>query len=211
MLEAFFDVSSPWTYLGFHAAREMAAELGIAITWKPILVGGIFNTRNPSVYAWRAKPVPEKQSYMHKDLQDWARMYQLTINWPPTVFPVNSVKVMRGCLHLERHGKLEAFAEAAFRAYWSEDLDISQDEVIAGLLTEIDVDEAAFFAGIVDVRIKEALRTNTAELMDRGGFGSPTFFVDGSDMYFGNDRLSLVRRALEASRLHEARSVTQLV
>lgn len=201
MIEVFFDCSSPWTYLGFHGVRRLAAELDVDVAWKPILVGGIFNTTNPSVYAWRAKPVPEKARYLDKDLQDWARLYGLRIKMPPSVFPVNSVKVMRGCIYLARSGRLVDFANAAFEAYWGDDLDISKDEVIAGILARIGgIDETGFFAGIGRDDIKAELRANTADVMERGGFGSPTFFVDGADMYFGNDRLSLVREAVLRAR-----------
>ena len=73
MIEFFFDCSSPWTYLAFHNIQPLAKEFGEEISWRPILVGGIFNTINPSVYASREKPVPLKQRYMLKDLGDWAR------------------------------------------------------------------------------------------------------------------------------------------
>ena len=95
MIEFFFDCSSPWTYLAFHNIQPLAKEFGEEISWRPILVGGIFNTINPSVYASREKPVPQKARYMLKDLSDWARSAGLAIKMPPTVFPVNSVKAMR--------------------------------------------------------------------------------------------------------------------
>ena len=73
-IEFYFDCSSPWTYLAFHAVQPMAAELGAEIDWKPILVGGVFNTVNQTVYDNRAKPNPLKQSYMFPPFrQAWAR------------------------------------------------------------------------------------------------------------------------------------------
>lgn len=200
MIEFFFDCSSPWTWLAFHNVQPLAAELQVPIRWRPILVGGIFNSVNPSVYAQRENPVPAKRDYMLKDLQDWAREAGLTLRFPPTVFPVNSVKAMRGCLFLEPQGLLVPFAQAAFRAYWEKDADISQDAVLAALCREIGTDPVAFAAGIAEPGVKEALKANTEELVRRGGFGSPTLFVDGSDMYFGNDRLGLVRSAVLRAR-----------
>ena len=197
MIEFFFDISSPWTYLGFHNIQPLAAELGATIRWRPILVGGIFNSINPSVYASRDNPVPPKQSYQLKDMQDWARHAGLTIRMPPTVFPVNSVKAMRACIWLEPQGKLVPFATAAFEAYWRDDQDISSDAVLARLCERAGVDATALLAGIAGQAIKDALKANTDELMRRGGFGSPTMFVGGDDMYFGNDRLPLVRLALQ--------------
>jgi 2-hydroxychromene-2-carboxylate isomerase len=196
-LEVFFDCSSPWTYLAFENLLHMRAELGFEVEWRPILVGGIFNTVNPSVYQSRETPVPAKAAYMKKDLADWARLAGLTIVFPPSVFPVNSVKAMRGCIWLAPQGRLVDFARACFEAYWSQDRDISQDAVLAELCGRVDVETDAFFAAIADPAVKDQLRLNTEEAMARGAFGSPTMFL-GQDMYFGNDRLPLVRAALTA-------------
>ena len=204
MIEFFFDCSSPWTYLAFHNIQPMAARLGVEIAWRPILVGGVFNTVNPSVYAARDNPVPAKAAYMRKDLDDWARDAALSIVFPPQVFPVNSVKAMRGCILLEAEHKLVPFARAAFEAYWRDDEDIAQDEVLARVCKRAGVDPAFFFTGIATPAIKDRLRANTEELIRRGGFGSPTIFVGGTDMYFGNDRLGLVRAAIERLRARPA-------
>ena len=196
-IECFFDCSSPWTWLAFRNLQPLAAELGVAVSWKPVLVGGIFNAVNPSVYEFRAKGVPAKQAYLKKDLADWARRDGVKIVFPPSVFPVNSVKAMRGCIWLQSQGALVAFAAAVFEAYWSRDEDISQDRVLASICRDLGVDQAAFFAAIATPEIKAKLKANTDEVIARGGFGSPTIFVGGSDMYFGNDRLVLVREAVQ--------------
>jgi 2-hydroxychromene-2-carboxylate isomerase len=195
-IECFFDCSSPWTYLCFHNLQPLAAELGVEVRWRPFLVGGVFNTVNPSVYAARENPVPVKAAYQLKSLQDWARLAGIRIVMPPPVFPVNSVKVMRACLALEPRGQLVRFARAAFEAYWSESQDISQDDVVRALCDRVGVDADWLFEAIAQPAVKDALRANTEELIQRGGFGSPTMFVDGTDMYFGNDALPLVRAAL---------------
>jgi 2-hydroxychromene-2-carboxylate isomerase len=195
MIEFFFDCSSPWTYLAFHNIQPLAKEFGAEISWRPILVGGIFNTVNPSVYASRETPVPLKARYMKKDLSDWARSAGLAIKMPPTVFPVNSVKAMRGCIWVG-NDKMVPFARAVFEAYWGEDKDISQDAVLTEICNKISVDPAKFLAAISEQAIKDRLKANTDEVMVRGGFGSPTIFIDKTDMYFGNDRLPLIREAL---------------
>ncbi|QIG93044.1 MULTISPECIES: 2-hydroxychromene-2-carboxylate isomerase [unclassified Bradyrhizobium] len=195
MIEFFFDCSSPWTYLAWHNIQPLAKEFDAPISWRPILVGGIFNTVNPSVYAQRETPVPLKARYMKKDLADWARSVGLAIKMPPTVFPVNSVKAMRGCILLGNE-KMVPFARAVFEAYWGDDKDISQDAVLAEICTKVGIDPAKFLAGIGDQAIKDQLKANTEEVMARGGFGSPTIYLDKTDMYFGNDRLPLIREAL---------------
>lgn len=196
MIEFYFDCSSPWTWLGFHNVQPLARELDVQIAWKPVLLGAVFNAVNPSVQAFRESGPLPKKAYMAKDLQDWARQSGLVIVYPPRVFPVNSVKAMRGCLWLQPQGKLVSFAAAAFEAYWSREEDICDDQVLANLCLGIGVDPAAFLAGIAQESIKSQLRRNTDELTARGGFGTPTIYVGGDDMYFGNDRLPLVRAAV---------------
>jgi 2-hydroxychromene-2-carboxylate isomerase len=196
-LEFFFDCSSPWTYLAFHNIQPLAAEFGVEIDWRPILVGGIFNTINPSVYENRANPVPAKARYSGKDMQDWARLAGLKIKMPPSVFPVNSVKAMRACIVLAPQGRMVDFATAVFEIYWGEDQDISQDAVLAEACRRVGLDWTSLSAAIAAPEIKDQLRLNTDEVMRRGGFGSPTIFIDRDDMYFGNDRMPLIRAALE--------------
>ena len=199
MIEFFFDCSSPWTYLAFHNIQPLVKEFGEEIVWRPILVGGIFNTINPSVYAGREHPVPAKLAYQKKDMADWARSTGLTIKMRPTVFPVNSVKAMRGCIFLGQD-KMVAFARAVFEIYWGEDQDISQDAVLTEVCKRVGVDAQKLLVGIAQQAIKDQLKANTDEVMARGGFGSPTIFIDKTDMYFGNDRLPLVREALARRR-----------
>lgn len=200
MIEFFFDCSSPWTYLAFHNIQPLAKEFGEEISWRPILVGGIFNSINPSVYASREQPVQAKVDYQKKDIADWARSAGLTIKMRPTVFPVNSVKAMRGCIWLAGEGKLLPFARAAFETYWGEDRDISQDAVLTEVCNRVGVEPEKFFTGIGQQSIKDQLKANTDEVIARGGFGSPTIFLDKTDMYFGNDRLPLIREALQRRR-----------
>ena len=194
-LDFYFDCSSPWTYLAFHAIQPLIAEVGAEIAWKPVLVGGVFNAVNQTVYDSRAKPNPLKQTYMLKDLAAWAQLHGLRIAFPPTIFPVNSVKCMRGAFVALDEEKLVPYATAAFEAYWGDDRDIGREDVLAGIAAKAGIDRQRFFAGIETAACKARLRTNTDELIARGGFGSPTMFV-GEQMFFGNDRLPLVRAAL---------------
>jgi 2-hydroxychromene-2-carboxylate isomerase len=194
-LEFFFDCSSPWTYLAFHQIEELCRDTKAELVYRPILVGGVFNAVNDSVYEQRAHPVPTKARYYRKDLRDWARHVGIQIGSPP-VFPVNSVKAMRGCRFAEASGRLREYASLTFESYWSDLRDISQDKVLEDIVRRVGLVPADYFADLARPETKAWLRANTDELIERGGFGSPTMFVDGEDMYFGNDRLPLVRAAL---------------
>jgi len=194
-VEFFYDYSSPWTYLAFTRIEELCRRHDAELVWRPILVGGIFNTVNPSVYEARQHPVPAKARYAAKDLHDWARCYGLVLKFPPTIFPVNSVKALRGALVALEHGCIGPYSERVFRAYFGEDRDISQDAVLRTIVADVGLDPQTWLAAIATPAYKDRIRANTDECVRRGGFGSPTMFV-GDDMYFGNDRLVLVEHAL---------------
>ncbi len=198
-LEFFFDCSSPWTYLAFDQIEEVAAEGDAELVWRPILVGGVFNTVNPSVYEQRQSPVEAKLRYAIKDLSDWARKYGLEIGAPP-VFPVNSAKAMRGAFVAAEHDKLPAYCRRVFETYWGALKDISQEPVLAEIAESVGLSATELLGKAAAPEYKAKLRANTDELIARGGFGSPTIFVDGADVYFGNDRLPLVRDALAKVR-----------
>jgi 2-hydroxychromene-2-carboxylate isomerase len=96
------------------------------------------------------------------------------------------------------------FARAVFEAYWGGDKDISQDAVLTEACKSVGVDPQKLLAGVSGQAIKDQLKANTDEVMARGGFGSPTIFVDKTDMYFGNDRLPLIREALQRRKASAA-------
>ncbi|MDC3401922.1 2-hydroxychromene-2-carboxylate isomerase [Alphaproteobacteria bacterium] len=198
-LEFFFDISSPWTYLAFSQIEDLAERNDVEIDWRPILVGGVFNAVNETIYEQRAKPNPIKGRYYMKDLSDWAQFCNVKIG-QPKVFPLRAVELMRAAIVAQQEGCLPAFARTAFEAYWGDLRDISQPEErkriseMAGLNPE-DVE-----ARILLPETKQALIKNTQEVIDRGGFGSPTMFVNQTNMFFGNDRLPLVEVALKSAK-----------
>lgn len=194
-IEFFFDCSSPWTYLAFSRIHDIVRRTRATIEFKPILVGGVFNAVNQEVYERRANPDPRKASYYEKDLQDWARLAGIKIGRPP-VFPVRAISMMRCVLVAQELGALVPFAYAAFEAYWGELKDVSQRDVLEEICRKVSLDPRDVLARSESPAIKSRLRANTDELISRGGFGSPTMFVNSTDMYFGNDRLPLVEAAL---------------
>jgi 2-hydroxychromene-2-carboxylate isomerase len=113
---------------------------------------------------------------------------------------VNSVKAMRACLVLQEHGKLVPWARATFQAYFGAGLDISSDTVLARLCDTVDIDPTWLLTRITEQPVKDALRANVNEAISRGAFGSPTMFLDADDMYFGVDRLPMLRKAMERKK-----------
>ncbi|MEC8773685.1 MAG: 2-hydroxychromene-2-carboxylate isomerase [Pseudomonadota bacterium] len=195
-VEFFFDYSSPWTYLAFDRIEEFCEKNGAELIWKPFLVGGVFNKVNPSVYQRRENPVPPKDNYYRKDMNDWARYQGITLI-KPSVFPVNSVKALRGAFVAIEEGKISEYSRGCFSAYWTNDKDISQEDVLQPIAEAAGMDGEAFMAKITEESIKRKLFETTDEIIAREGFGSPTFFIDEDDMYFGNDRLELMQAAID--------------
>ena len=194
-LEFFFDCSSPWTYLAFKEIENLCSRLNLQLVWRPILVGGIFNTINPSVYESRSNPVKPKTAYSQKDLNDWSSIRGIKVNWPD-VFPVNSVKAMRGVFFALDKNEVSKYVESVFYSYWTSNLDISLDEVMTEIVEGLGWNSEEFISFINLDSTKSSLKLNTEELAQRGGFGSPTMFINEDNMFFGNDRLNLIDELL---------------
>lgn len=197
-LEFFFDLSSPWTRLAFANVQPLIARTGADATFRPILVGGVFNAVNPAVYAAREQTDNRKMQHGWKVLADWARLAGVEMNFPSRWHPAKSVHAMRFATALEDdQPALIAFARAAFESYFGRQENLDDPAVLEAVATGAGLDGAAIRAASTTDAVKARLRANTEELVARGGYGSPTLFVDGTDMYFGNDQLPLVEAALQ--------------
>lgn len=199
-LEFFYDLSSPWTRIAFHNVQPILAEAGAEIVWRPFLVGGVFNAVNDSVYAGRANPEDPKLRHTFRWMREWAALAGVPMNFPSRFHPLKSVKAMRFCCALEEDQQaLFRFSGHAFDAYFSDKRNLDESGVLIAVANECGFDGEALSVQSERSEIKDRLRANTQEAIDRGAYGSPTMFVDGEKMYFGNDQLPLVRRALASS------------
>ncbi len=195
-LEFFYDCSSPWTYFAFTRIQPIMEQLELPIRWRPILVGGVFNAVNQALYSAREALFNDidnpRLKYYVKDMQDWARLCGVRADMPAG-HPISSVKAMRGAFYAQEKDLLVSYSQAVFEAYWaSASPDIANDAVLATICAHVGLDTQGFFSAIRSQRYKDLLRENTDELIARGGYGSPTIFINSDDMYFGNDRLPLV-------------------
>jgi 2-hydroxychromene-2-carboxylate isomerase len=197
-VEFFFDLSSPWTYLAFTNLWPMLNRTGAQAQLRPILVGGVFNAVNPSVYAAREMTDNRKLAHSWKVLKDWAALAGVEMNFPSQWHPAKSVHAMRFACALEGdQAALRCFAKAAFESYFGSQENLDDPAVLAAVADSIGLNSAALLAAAQTDAVKARLRANTEEVIARGGYGSPTIFVDGTDMYFGNDQLPLIEAALK--------------
>lgn len=197
-VEFFFDLSSPWTYLAFTNLWPMLDRTSEQAVLRPVLVGGVFNAVNQSVYAAREASDNRKLKHSWKVLNDWAKLAEVEMNFPSQWHPAKSVNAMRFCCALEDDQMaLRRFASAAFESYFGCQENLDDPAVLAAVADSVGLKGVAVMAASQTDAIKVRLRTNTEELIARGGYGSPSIFVDGDDMYFGNDQLPLVEAALK--------------
>jgi 2-hydroxychromene-2-carboxylate isomerase len=201
-IECFFDCGSPWTYLAFHNLPERSQQSSGRRSRGGRAWSAACSTRSiPACRHSRDHPVVRPSCLYAKKIYRIGRIkLGMRIIFPPTVFPVNSVKAMRGCCWLEARGQAGGVRARGVRGVLGRRQGHLATDVLASICRRIGVDPDAFFAAIERQANKDRLRNNTQELIDRGGFGSPTMFVGGEDMYFGNDRLPLVRAALQRRR-----------
>jgi 2-hydroxychromene-2-carboxylate isomerase len=196
-IEFFYDLSSPWTCLAFHNLDGVIGRTGASARLRPILVGGVFNAVNPAVYAAREQADNRRLQHSWKVLNDWAALAGVPMNFPSIYHPAKSVNAMRfACALEDDQPALAAFTRAAFTAYFDAQENLDDPEMLVAAANKAGLDGTALLTHSVSDAVKMRLRTNTEELIARGGYGSPTIFVDGTDMYFGNDQLPLVEAAL---------------
>jgi 2-hydroxychromene-2-carboxylate isomerase len=197
-VEFFFDLSSPWTCLAFHNLPGVLERTGASARYRPILVGGVFNAVNPGVYAAREQADNRRMRHSWKVLKDWARLADVPMNFPSQWHPAKSVAAMRFAAAIEDdQPALVRFARAAFASYFDRQENLDDPDVLEAVATAEGLDGSTIRAAAGSDTVKARLRANTEEVIARGGYGSPTIFVDGEDMYFGNDQLPLVEAALK--------------
>lgn len=188
-IELFYDFSSPYSYLAAAELPAVAARAGASFQLRPFVLAAVFKATGNDMPA----KIPAKAKYMLKDLERWAKHIGVPFQFS-SHFPANTIKAMRLALVSEEQGKGEAFTQAAFRAIWAEDRDLSSPEVLKALAAQVGLDPEASLAAIETQAIKDKLRANTDEAIARGAFGAPAIFV-GDELFWGNDRLHFVEQA----------------
>jgi 2-hydroxychromene-2-carboxylate isomerase len=190
-VEFYYDLGSPYSYLASTQIERICDKYNAHLKWKPFLLGGVLKeTGNHAPLEVR-----NKKAYMIKDLSGWANHYGVRLNFPD-LFPLNTVKPMRGALAAKEKGKIRDYTHKLFRLYWINGKDLSQDELLKNAASELGIDPDWLFGRIGEQDIKDQLKEETSQAVGRGAFGAPTIFV-GEKMFWGNDRLIFVEECLK--------------
>ena len=189
IVDYYFDYCCPWTYLSFKRLIQTTTRTASAINWKPLLIADIEAGIGPNIDSHTL--YPSEINYENKDLQDWANYCGLKINPRNDDSKKNSIKALCGALFALETNKIADYSRLVFDAYFADLKDIANNDILTEIATNLELDLKGFQSAIDSIECVEQLKNNAKELVERGGFGSPTMFV-GDDMYYGNDRIPLV-------------------
>jgi 2-hydroxychromene-2-carboxylate isomerase len=186
-----YEFASTYSYLTVMRIDAEASRAGVAIEWRPFLLGPIFVSQG-----WTTSPFniyPAKGRYMVRDIGRIAAARGLPFKMPET-FPVNGLKAARLAIAAESFGGKAAFSRAVFNAQFAMGLDLSNDGVLTACLTLPGLDADAVWARSKDDDVKGALRRNTEEAQAIGIFGAPSFTTEDGELFWGDDRLEQALR-----------------
>ena len=183
-----FDFGSPNAFLSHDAIPGIEKRIGVKFEYVPILLGGIFKATNNKSPAETLAGVKNKREFHALETERFVRRFQVKpYSWNP-FFPVNTLNLMRAAVVAQAEGVFEKYVDAAFHHMWEEPKKMDDPEVAIKAFKASGLDAAKLFARAQETEIKAKLIENTQSAVERGAFGSPTFFV-GKDMFFGKEQL----------------------
>ena len=192
-----FDVGSPNAYLSHEAIPAIEKRIGVKFEYVPILLGGIFKATNNKSPTETLAGVRNKREHHAVETERFVKRYGVKpYAWNP-FFPVNTLNLMRAAVAAQLDGVFENYVEAAFHHMWREPKKMDDPEVAAKALSASGLDGAKLLARAQDAGVKVKLIENTQSAVDRGAFGSPTFFV-GKEMFFGKEQLREVEELVSS-------------
>ena len=198
-VEFLFDFGSPNAYLSHLVIPEIEKRTGAKFVYLPILLGGVFKLTNNRSPAEAFADVKNKPEYHRLETERFVRQHGITRYQHNPFFPVNTLMIMRGAMAARELGIFERYVDQVYRHMWAEPKKLDDPAVLRAALLESDLPADRLFELVQTAPVKEALMAETQRAVDRGTFGSPTFFVD-DEIFFGKDKLRDVEEAIVAKR-----------
>jgi 2-hydroxychromene-2-carboxylate isomerase len=193
-----FDFGSPNAFLSHEAIPAIEKRTGVKFEYVPILLGGIFKATNNKSPAETLAGVKNKPEFQQIETERFIKRFHVKpYTWNP-FFPVNTLHLMRAAVAAQLEGVFEKYVEAAFHHMWVEPKKMDDPEVAMKAFTSSGLDAARLFARAQESDVKSKLIDNTQKAVERGAFGSPTFFV-GKEIFFGKEQLREVEELISSS------------
>ena len=183
-----FDFGSPNAFLSHEAIPAIEKRIGMKFEYVPVLLGGIFKATNNKSPAETLAGVKNKREFHAIETDRFVKRFRVKpYTWNP-FFPVNTLNLMRAAVAAQFEGVFEKYVDAAFHHMWVEPKMMDDPAIALAALTESGLDARRLFERASEADVKGKLIENTQAAVDRGAFGSPTFFV-GNEIFFGKEQL----------------------
>ena len=193
-----FDFGSPNAFLSHEAIPAIEKRTGVKFEYVPILLGGIFKATNNKSPAESLAGIKNKPEFQAVETERFVARFAVKPYVPNPFFPVNTLNLMRAAVAAQFEGVFEKYVDAAFHYMWVEPKKMDDPEVALKALAGSDLDAAKLFARAQEGDVKAKLIENTQNAVQRGAFGSPTFFV-GKEMFFGKEQLREVEELISGN------------
>ena len=193
-VSVYYALQSPWTYLGWQRWRELAARTGAEVSDRPIKMAPVFAASGGLPLAQRPK---QRQAYRLMELERWRRHLGVPLNLHPRYFPVDEASAAAMVIALgQQGGDVGRLSQAMMTAVWAEERNLAERATLLAIAAEQDEDGAALLAAAAGTAVQRAYDANTEAALGAGVFGVPTFQI-GNELFWGQDRLDFVARALQ--------------
>ncbi len=198
-VEFHFDFGSPNAYLSHLVIPEIERRTQVKFEYIPVLLGGVFKLTNNRSPAESLRGIRNKPEYERLETRRFIQRHGITRYQPNPYFPVNTLMMMRGTIAAQSLGVFERYVDEMFRDMWAEPKKMDDPQVWRAALDESGLPTARFLELIETPQVKAQLLENTQRSVERGTFGSPTFYV-GDEIFFGKDRLQEVEEMIMRSK-----------
>jgi 2-hydroxychromene-2-carboxylate isomerase len=194
-VEFHFDFGSPNAYLSHLVIPGIERRTGARFSYIPVLLGGVFKLTNNRSPAESLAGIRNKPEYQRMETARFVKRHGITRFAPNPYFPVNTLVLMRGAIAAQRLDVFTRYVDEIYRHMWAEPKKMDDPDVLRAALTGSRLDAERLLALVQTQDVKDELLANTQRSVERGTFGSPTFFV-GDEIYFGKDSLRDVEQAI---------------
>jgi len=181
-VDFYFDIISPYSYIAHKKIQKIRENQKIIFNYKPMFLGGLHNLAGISAPAFNKY----KMKNMQNDCELISKKNNISFIWNSN-FPINSLSIMRGYLHVNKDQK-EEYLNIFFNAYWKDNLDLTSEDEVSKLLKTLSINSEIFFKEIKLQKIKDNLKKLTSDAFKKEVFGAPTFIVNNK-IFWGQDRL----------------------
>jgi 2-hydroxychromene-2-carboxylate isomerase len=197
-VEFHFDFGSPNAYLSHLVIPEIERRTGAKFEYVPVLLGGVFKATNNRSPAQSLAGIKNKPEYERLEMTRFIKRHNITAFKSNPFFPVNTLMMMRGAVAAKSLGVFERYVDEMYRNMWAEPKKMDDPDIYRAALDKAGLPTAKILELIETRPVKDELIANTNRSVERGTFGSPTFYV-GNEIFFGKDRLRDVEEMIVSS------------